>query len=267
MKQNQLTILAALVFLHHCWAKGITINDKNVENLKVSFFTCYTLFAGDDRHYIFRLNRSGRGGVLDKHCWNPQKEYDNLGWKSSETKTRKSRHWNVKVRRNNAIPIAPMTPTTTSFLTTQYFRVGISIGFFTNTQNWQYWYQRLSETENSSNKMLPPVRIESRTHDFKSDTLLSEPTRYLLVSQKGECQTWNQRSQMQSSLEVIFCCSNFYFLIVKRLMPILSISSSPWKLRVRFIQHEVRNKHNCVLMNGYNLMLRWQLCLDKLTIC
>ena len=37
------------------------------------------------------------------------------------------------------------------------------------------------KTKNSSNKMLPLVRIEPRTSDSKSNTLLSELTWHLLV--------------------------------------------------------------------------------------
>ena len=31
------------------------------------------------------------------------------------------------------------------------------------------------------------------------------------LAQKAECQTWHQRSQVQSSQEVKFCCWNFLF--------------------------------------------------------
>ena len=40
MKQTQLYVLIALVFLQQYWAKEITINGRNVETLKVSFFRC-----------------------------------------------------------------------------------------------------------------------------------------------------------------------------------------------------------------------------------
>ena len=40
----------------------------------------------------------------------------------------------------------------------------------------------LRETKYSNNKVLPPVRIEHGTYDFKSDTLLSELTWHLLIS-------------------------------------------------------------------------------------
>ena len=39
----------------------------------------------------------------------------------------------------------------------------------------------LCENKNSSNKMLPPVRIEPGTYDSKSDTLLSGLIWHLLV--------------------------------------------------------------------------------------
>ena len=44
------------------------------------------------------------------------------------------------------------------------------------------------KTKNSSNKMLPSVRIEPGTSDIKSDTLLSELTWYVLLSLKDICE-------------------------------------------------------------------------------
>ena len=47
-------------------------------------------------------------------------------------------------------------------------------------------------TNNSSNKMLPLVRIEPETSDCKFDTLLSELTRHVLKIECYECKTVNE---------------------------------------------------------------------------
>ena len=62
------------------------------------------------------------------------------------------------------------------------------------------------KTKKSSDKMLPPVRIEPGTSDSKSNTVLSELT-------------WH----VQSSLGLTFCYWKYCFHLVKPLMPILPV--------------------------------------------
>ena len=81
------------------------------------------------------------------------------------------------------------------------------LGFSQTRQSWQYWHQRLFnvKTKNSSNKMLPPVRIEHGTSDFKSDTLLSELTWHVLLRWSLKCvlfmyhfTIWTQMNHLES---------------------------------------------------------------------